>query len=416
VLATLHRSFYWPRMATDVADYVRSCPVCQANKSTTQAPIGLLQSLPIPTAPWESISLDFSFLPKCTAGFDTIVVFVDRLTKMVKIAPTVSTLTAVDAAELYITTCFRHGYGLPTSLVSDRDVRFTGKFWRALHKKLGTRLCLSSSYHPQTDGQTERANKTIKEVLRCFVAERQTDWHLHLPLLEFALNNSVSPSTGFSPFFLNHGRHPRLPDTLTQPSDNESADQFTQRMHTIITKVTANLKIAQDRQAVQANKHRRAHAFAVGDQVMLSTKPLHLLGYTKLSPRFIGPFTITKVHSPVSVCLDMPPSWGRRISTFHTDQLKPVASADPALRTPAPTPPPAAIRPGPIATLGTTPAWEVESVLKFARRAHGGRRKIPMYLVRWRGYPLEEATWVVASQFRQDQPELARDFDAAAAA
>jgi transposase InsO family protein len=414
VLATLHRSFYWPHMATDVADYVRSCPTCQAHKSTTQAPIGLLQSLPIPAAPWESISLDFSFLPRCSAGFDTIAVFVDRLTKMVKIAPTVSTLTAVDAAQLYITACFRHGYGLPTSLVSDRDVRFTGRFWRALHKKLGTRLCLSSSYHPQTDGQTERANKTIKEVLRCFVAERQTDWHLHLPLLEFALNNSVSPSTGFSPFFLNHGRHPRLPDTLTQPSDNESADQFTKRMHATIAKVTANLRTAQDRQAVQANKHRRAHTFAVGDLVMLSTKDLHLVGHTKLSPRYLGPFPVAAVHSPASVRLTMPPSWGRRLTTFHTDQLRPVGQADPALRTPAPAPAPAAIRPGPVATLGTAPAWEVESVLRFEHRQHGGRRKVPMYLIRWRGYPLEEATWVVASQFRQDQPDMARDFDAAA--
>jgi hypothetical protein len=147
---------------------------------------------------------------------------------------------------------------------------------------------------------------------------------------------------------------------------------------------------------------------------MLSTKDLHLVGHTKLSPRYLGPFPVAAVHSPASVRLTMPPSWGRRLTTFHTDQLRPVGQADPALRTPAPAPAPAAIRPGPVATLGTAPAWEVESVLRFEHRQHGGRRKVPMYLIRWRGYPLEEATWVVASQFRQDQPDMARDFDAAA--
>jgi transposase InsO family protein len=149
-------------------------------------------------------------LPKTKTGYDSIIVFVDRLSKMIHVEPTTSTVDAPGVAKIMFKTILRH-HGLPVTIVSDRDTRFTSQFWTSLHKLCGTRLAMSTAYHPQTDGQTERANRTIIEMLRGYATSRRTDWDEHLIACEFAYNDSVNPSTGYTPFYLNHGRHPHSP-------------------------------------------------------------------------------------------------------------------------------------------------------------------------------------------------------------
>ena len=156
--ATIYKLFYWPRMNNDVRDYVKSCDSCQRIKASQQVPAGLLQPLPIPKQPWDQVSMDFIVqLPVTKAGFDAIVVFVDTFSKMVHLAPTKTTASAPDTAQLFFDQVIKL-HGLPKSIVSDRDAKFTSRFWKTLFQTMGTKLAMLTAFHPQTDGQTERAN------------------------------------------------------------------------------------------------------------------------------------------------------------------------------------------------------------------------------------------------------------------
>ena len=168
---------------------------CLRNKFTNQRPLGLLQPLPLPDHCWEQASHDLvKGLPKTPRGYGTIITFVDRLSKRILLALTTSTVDAVGYGRLFFDNIFRH-FGLPRVLVSDRDPRFISNFWKALCKCLSTNLNMSTSHHPQTDGQTERANRTIEDMLRAYEAPHQSDWDEHLIAAEFAYNNSVQAST-----------------------------------------------------------------------------------------------------------------------------------------------------------------------------------------------------------------------------
>ena len=225
----LRKSFFWPRMFRKIKSFVLSCPDCQRNKPSNQKPIGLAQPLDIPLKPWQSVSLDFIVqLPLTPRGHDSILVVVDRLSKIADFIPTVTTVSAIDSARLFFDEIVRL-HGVPTSLMSDRDPKFASKFWRALFRLTGTKLNISSSYHPQTDGQTERTNRTLEQILRNYISFSQKDWDLHLSATEFSYNNAQQQSTGLSPFFVNQGYDPFLPASLlsTLPnSENPASNSF----------------------------------------------------------------------------------------------------------------------------------------------------------------------------------------------
>jgi hypothetical protein len=208
----ISRDFYWPHMYKWVRKYVRTCDMCQRVKPSPsrQAP---LHSLPVPQDNWQSISMDFIFgYPPDDDNNTGIVVFVDRLSKMVHLAAVPDSVTAEDTARIFLDTIFRH-HGMPCEIVSDRDPRFTSRFWRAVFQLVGTKLSMSTAAHPETDGQTERVNRVLEDVLNSFVHSVH-GWSSFLPLAEFALNNAVHASTGHSPFCLNYARHPRVPSLL----------------------------------------------------------------------------------------------------------------------------------------------------------------------------------------------------------
>ncbi|GJP32787.1 hypothetical protein CLOM_g17383, partial [Closterium sp. NIES-68] len=224
-LKALQRFYYWPDMVTDVQHYVAACPICQRMKSSHQRPTGLLQPLEPPQRPWQHVTMDFvTGLPAGPSGNDAVLVVVDRLTKMAHFAPCRTTITAEETARLFISTVVRlHGIqalrlvlgrliaqGRPSAIISDRDPKFTSKFWQDTWARYGTRLQFSSAYHPQTDGQTERTNQTMEQLIRTNCPDRKK-WEDVLPMLEFSYNNAPSSTTNHSPFYLNYEMDPTVP-------------------------------------------------------------------------------------------------------------------------------------------------------------------------------------------------------------
>ncbi|KAL0561149.1 hypothetical protein IC582_001569 [Cucumis melo] len=206
------RSVYWWRgMKREVADFVSRCLVCQQVKAPRQCQTGLLQPLSVPGWKWESVSMDFiTGLPKTLKSYTVIWVVVDRLTKSAHFVPGKSTYTGSKWGQLYMTEIVRL-HGVPVSIISDRDTRFTSKFWKGLQLALGTRLDFSTAFHPQTDGQTERLNQILEDMLRACVLEFSGSWDSHLHLMEFTYNNSYQATIGMAPFEALYGKCCRSP-------------------------------------------------------------------------------------------------------------------------------------------------------------------------------------------------------------
>ena len=378
--ALLSRAYYWNRMYSWVRKWIRTCEVCQRVKplGSAKAP---LQSLPIPSDNWQSVSMDFVFgLPPDRQQNTGILVFVDRLSKMVHLSAVRAAITAEESADIFLNTVFRL-HGLPKTIVSDRDPRFTSAFWTQLFSSLGTRLNMSTTSHPETDGQTERVNRVMEDILRSY-ATSYDQWSDALPLVEFAINNSTHSSTGVTPFYANYARHPRVAASLLGPagesplgggedvthlcdvpnvrddepdvtnlgddepaydapdvirplaqaeqSDTASevvANPFLLKRQGILQFVRDNIAEAVDRQKQNADRVGRKHteSFTIGDRVLLSTANLPLrnvsnTGTNKLIPRFIGPFKVI-ARKGIAYTLDIP-SYLRLHPTFYVGRLK----------------------------------------------------------------------------------------------
>ncbi|GJP84892.1 hypothetical protein CLOP_g14939, partial [Closterium sp. NIES-67] len=210
-LTGIAKHYYWPYMADDVQKFVTSCTTCQQMKSSKQKTVGLLQPLPVPEQPWQVVSLDFiTWLPTTTSGHD-------KFSKMGHFIPTHTTARTKKTAQLFVHYIISQ-HGIPTTLISDRDPKFTSKFWKELMSLLGTNLAMSSAYHPHTDGQTERLNQIVEHLLCAACKDEISKWDLHLPVLEFAYNNATHAATGQTPFFLCYGRHPLTPQQPNIPA------------------------------------------------------------------------------------------------------------------------------------------------------------------------------------------------------
>jgi len=199
----IRRNFWWPKMNERIIEFVRSCSECQLNKTARHQPYGLSSPLELPYAPWESIAMDFITELPLSEGCDQLRIGIDRFTKMAHFLP-LKEKTAADLAKIFAREIWRH-HGTPTDIMSDRDSRFTSKVWKEFLGLLKIRPRMSTAFHPQTDGQTERLNQTIEAYLRAFVTRAQNDWVALLPMAEFAYNNSVTIGNGMSPFYANYG-------------------------------------------------------------------------------------------------------------------------------------------------------------------------------------------------------------------
>ena len=258
-LKYVQRSYWWSTLLKDVEKFCQSCRTCQAAKPSTQLPTGLLHTLPIPNQPWESIAMDFvGPLPQSPSGENFLWVIIDHLTSLVHLIPIKTSTNATELAHLYIREIVQL-HGIAKSIVSNRDPRFTSRFWTEVNCTLGTRLLMSTVFHPQTDGITERANQTINAILRAVVNPDQSDWMDKIPMVEFAINSLVNKSTGHAPFDLAYGFVPTLCGLLdkvpvtTKPRIREFANRARQNL----TNAHDSIIVARIQQTFHTNKRRR---------------------------------------------------------------------------------------------------------------------------------------------------------------
>lgn len=373
------RNFWWPKLADYVKDYVSSCDPCNRSKPRRGKPFGELVPIPIPSQPWKSISMDFiTDLPR-SQGYDSILVVVDRFTKMAHFIPCKKSITAVETAKLVLSNIVRL-HGVPDEIISDRGPQFASKFWKELLTSLGVRVKLSSAFHPETDGQSERVNQILEQYLRCSVNYLQDNWVDLAPLAEFAYNNSVHRSTGMSPFFLNYGHHPRFGPSASMFAPNPTANELVTTLQRAHDLAREQIKKAQAQYKYHADKKREPTPdIKPGDYVWLvsqnvqTTRPCRKLDYKKL-----GPFEVTEKINPVAFRLKLPPAW-RIHDVFHVSLLVPFKRNRFSGRHLS-LPPPDIIN--------DAPEYEVEEILDSKIY-----RKKLYYLVHWKGYDISERTW-----------------------
>ncbi|OBZ66142.1 Transposon Ty3-I Gag-Pol polyprotein [Grifola frondosa] len=329
-LGLLKDHVWWKSMASDVQKYCDTCKTCKRSKPSNQKPYGLLNPLSMPSAPWEAVGIDFvGPLPESkdrNGSYDSITVIIDLLTGMVHLVPSRTNHTAKQVAELVFAEVYKH-HGLPRAIVSDRDVLFTSLFWTHLHKLLGVELRMSSAYHPESDGSTERANRTVTQMLRQCVGPSQKDWVAKLPAIEFAINSARSNSTGYAPFFLNTGRMPRT--MIWDGADRNEypgVRAYAQRVKAAIVAAHDSILASRVKQTRDANRRCRPAPFTKDDLVYISTKNISLpKGLArKLAPKFIGPYKIVRDFGNNSYRIDLPSNLRRRgiHDVFHASLLR----------------------------------------------------------------------------------------------
>ncbi|GJX03608.1 reverse transcriptase domain-containing protein [Tanacetum coccineum] len=319
--------YWWPGMKRDIAIYVSKCLTCSKVKAEHQRPSGLLQQPEIPEWKWDKITMDFiTKLPKTKSGHDTIWVIVDRLTKSAHFLAIREDYSTERLARLYIDEIVAR-HGVPVSIISDRDGRFTLRFWQTLQKALGTRLDISTAYHPQTDGQSERTIQTLEDMLRACVIDFGGNWDVHLPLVEFSYNNSYHSSIRCAPFEALYERKCRSPVLWAEIGESSLiGPEMVQEMTDKVVLIKEKLKAARHRQKSYADNRHKPLEFEVGDKVLLKVLPwkgvMRFGKKGKLAPRYVGPFEILERIGPVAYRLRLPKELSEVHDTFHVSNLK----------------------------------------------------------------------------------------------
>ncbi len=390
----VRRGFIWPAMNTDIREYLRACDICKRTKMPRSRKQGLLRPLPLPTDSWRNVSLDFIVdLPPCQ-GSDSLLVVVDRRTKMAHFIPCQKTVTAAEAANLYVREVFRL-HGMPSSIVSDRGPQFVSRFWKRFWELLGTNVTLSTAYHPETDGQTERVNQVVEQYLRAFVNYQQDDWAKLLPFAEFAYNNSVHSSTNLSPFFANYGFNPAIDFVPTTESCVPTAESIVQKFRTLNLFLTQQLSKSQEDMKRFADRKRMDIEYSVGEWVYLSrsdlktTRPCKKLDFT-----YIGPFEISAKINANAYRLRLPASY-KIHNVFNVSKLLPAVRNRFTPETPVPPPP---------VLMDDNEEYEVAEILDSRLQ-----RNRLQYFIHWKGYDESERTWEDAS-LCQNCPDLVEAF------
>jgi hypothetical protein len=384
----LKQNFWWSNMKVDIAKYVAECDICHQMIASHLKSAGVLQPLSIPMWKWDDISMDFIMgLPLTPRKKDSIWVIVDRLTKTAHFIAVHTTYSVQQYAELYMDQIVRL-HGIPKTIISDRGTQFVARFWEQLHECLRTKLIRSSSYHPQTDGQTERINQILEDMLRANILHFDKSWDKCLSLAEFSYNNSYQASLKMASFDALYGRRCRTPlnwsetveRTLFGPNLVKGAEEKVQV-------IRENLKMAQMRQKSYHDKGTAPQHFEVGDYVYLKvspTKGVQRFGVKgKLAPRYIGTYEVIEVCGPVAYRIQLPERFSAVHNVFHVTQLKkgmPVPENE---------------------VITEANAW-IESDISLIehplrvldqKERKTGRQTLRMYKIQWSHHTEEEATW-----------------------
>jgi len=332
----------------------------------------------VPSLPWEHISIDLiTGLPESN-GFNAILVIVDRFSKMILLVAIRDTLTSFQTAEIYRDHVWSK-HRLPKKVISDRGPQFAAQFMKDLHKLIKVEMNLSTAFHPQTDGQTERINQEVEQYLRLFINHRQTDWNNWLSCAEFSYNDKVHSSTGFSPFFVNYGRHPKKGINFPKEVKSQSATEFAQTMESIWEETAAALRIAAEQMKRYYDEHRAdSQSYKPGDLVLLEGSNLTTIRPSKkLDHKRFGPFEILSKVGAAAYKLKLPRTWKTVWPVFNKVLLTPYTPPQFETQQHPPPPPPILIE--------QEPEYEVEEIIdsKLVR----GKLK---YLVHWKGYETHE--------------------------
>ncbi|KAK8914112.1 hypothetical protein KSP39_PZI024137 [Platanthera zijinensis] len=336
--------------------------------------------------------------PPSLRGFDCILVVVDRLSKYAHFVPLRHPYTTSTVAEAFITEVVRL-HGFPRSIVSDRDPLFLSNFWTSLFRLQGTRLRMSTAYHPQSDGQSEVLNRCLETYLRCFIGERPSTWTKWLCWAEYSYNTAYHHATNTSPFEIVYGRPPpSIVRHLPGECPVASLAEHLQDRDIILDSLKHHLRRAQAKMSAFANKKRRDLSFQVGDRVFIKLQPYRQLSAArrtcpKLAPRFYGPYEIMSRIGAVAYRLRLPE--GTKIHpVFHVSQLRRVVGDHPTLEhIPAEYAQPGDDSLYPDAIIG--------------HRHHRSNAAGPEEVrVAWTNRPVDEATWLLRDDFRRQFPDF----------
>lgn len=394
VLEKIRRDYWHPLLPKITKEVIRNCASCRENSIMRHKPWGLAQPVTSPSVPFHTVSIDFVTGLPTSEGCDAFMTVTDKYTKTLMIVPCKTTDGARETAERFFSTVYRY-HGLPSSIISDRDTRFTSTFWSELCRLTGINQKMTTAYHPQSDGQAEKSNQTVEIALRHFVDFHQSNWTEFVPLVEFAINVAINDSIKMSPFKALYGIDVR--DGLSelsgvvQPSNNPSVNDRLSQIRSIRQEVTGAIAFAQARQARYYDERHKPKSFEVGDRVMLNVKDFRIPGIlsSKIGPKRIGPFTIMERHGNLAYRLDLPPSY-RMHPVVSIAKLEPAVTDDSRHS-----------RPPPEVHDDNEEHFEVQNIVD--ERLVRGRLQ---YLVDWTGYGPHERTWEPATEIKRGAPNV----------
>jgi hypothetical protein len=376
------REYYFPGIRKEVEKHIRKCDICNRAKTKKHLPYGKLQPLEIPEEPWRSIAMDFivklpkSREPMTNVEYDAIFTVVDRLTKQAYFIPFLEEAGAEETAYIF----HRHitgNHGTPEETISDRDTRFRSKFWQELMALAGTKSKLSTAFHPQTDGITERMNQTIEQYLRCYVNYQQDDWVKWLPIAQFAYNNSTNSATGITPYYANYGREMKaFRNKLDRAYRNVSAQLSAEEMKQLHNQMARDLRFVQKRmQQYYDRRHEDVPTIRAGQKVYLLRKNLKTKRPSdKLDFKKLGPFRVIEQTGPVNFKLKLPQS-SKIHPVFHAAVLEPASDEIPE------------------ANIMDAEGYEDQEYTVERILAKRGLRGQEEYLVKWKDYEDSENSW-----------------------
>ena len=395
------RNYWWPRMGDFILSYMKGCAQCQATKpSTNKLKVPLFPIIAEKSSqPFSTIALDLIIDLPPSKGYDSILTITDHnVSKAALFFPCMQKIGAAGVAELFATQVFPH-FGVPTKVISNRDTCFTSHFTRELCRLLGIAQNISTAYHPQTDGQSERTNQWLKQYLRIYCNFQQDNWASLLPMAQYVHNSWTSHTTGFTPFELLLGFTPQirpLDATSSTLPNLEEKGRFLKQLRERARQVIINAQQMVLQQRNRVTGQRMFQGFNVGDKVWLDGTNLRLSHPSKkLAAKQYGPFTVTRVISPVVYCLALPLSW-KIFDTFHASLLSPYKET-PEHGTNFTEPPPDLV--------DGAKEYEVEAVL--GQQTYG-RGKKKQYLIKWKGYSDAHNSWEAATDV--NAPELVKEY------
>nr|GEU92421.1 retrotransposon protein, putative, Ty3-gypsy subclass [Tanacetum cinerariifolium] len=372
----IKRLYWWPNVKADIATYVSKCLTCVKVKAKHQRPSGLLVQPKIPEWKWDNITMDFvTKLPKLSQGYDTIWVIVNRLTKSAIFVPMRETVPMEKLARMYLKE-------------------------RSLQKALGTSLDMSTAYHPETDGQSERTIQTLEDMLRACAIDFGKGWVNHLSLVEFSYNNSYHVSIKAAPFEALYGRKCRSPICWTEVGEAQLlGPELIQEKTEKIIQIRQRMQASRDRQKSYADLKRKVMEFQIGDMVMLKISPwkgvVRIGKWRKLNPRYVGPFKVLDKVETVAYKLELPQELSRVHNTFHVSNLK-KCHADEPLDVPLD-----GLHVDDKLHFVEEPVEIVDREVKRLKRS-----RIPLIKVRWNSKRGPEFTWEREDHFRKKYPHL----------